>query len=113
MFWIWGQLKKKLKPIFKKILDNPLLVLAPGANFEEATMDGKPWVRPEVMYAIWQLSSSLLHLKGLTEAFFIGALTIWRRFTTEFAPRGLIDTASSELRALAWMPTTKVCVSCG
>ncbi|KIJ53850.1 hypothetical protein M422DRAFT_242112 [Sphaerobolus stellatus SS14] len=90
----------------EKILANPMLLLASDANFEDATLDGKPWVRPEVMYAIWRLAPTLPHLKGLTVAFFTSALETWRRFITEYAPGGLIATASSKLHALAWMPTT-------
>jgi hypothetical protein len=36
-------------------------------------------------------------------AFFKGAAETWKRFTSEFAPGGLIDEASQEEHDLAWM----------
>ncbi|KIJ31792.1 hypothetical protein M422DRAFT_266547 [Sphaerobolus stellatus SS14] len=82
------------------------LCLASDAKFEAATMNGRPWVRPEVMYAIWRLAPALPHLEELTIGFFAGALVTWRRFTTEYAPDDPISKISPDLRALAWMPTT-------
>ncbi|KIJ29200.1 hypothetical protein M422DRAFT_188816 [Sphaerobolus stellatus SS14] len=101
-----GPTHKRVEAHMEKILANPMILLASDANFEEATLNGKPWIRPEVMYVIWKLKPTLPHLKGLTVAFFTGALETWRRFTAEYAPGGLIATASPRLRALAWMPTT-------
>ncbi|KIJ34068.1 hypothetical protein M422DRAFT_263860 [Sphaerobolus stellatus SS14] len=90
----------------EKIIANPAVLLSSGAQFAEATLDGNLWVRSEVMYAIWKLAPNLLHLESLTVAFFTGALETWRRFTAEYAPGGLIATASPSLHAIAWMPTT-------
>ena len=42
----------------------------------------------------------------LLVAFFGGAFETWKRFTSEFAPGGLIDEATAEEKALAWMPAT-------
>ncbi|KAF8960711.1 hypothetical protein BDZ97DRAFT_1597629, partial [Flammula alnicola] len=39
-------------------------------------------------------------------AFFRGALATWERFSSEFAPGGLIDESSAEEKHLAWMPAT-------
>ena len=39
-------------------------------------------------------------------AFFTGADETWTHFTSEFAPGGLIDAATTEERNLAWMPAT-------
>src|SRR6266540_716700 len=48
----------------------------------------------------------LPYLKELLVAFFTGADETWTRFTSEFAPGGLIDAATTEERDLAWMPAT-------
>ncbi|KIJ42100.1 hypothetical protein M422DRAFT_171470 [Sphaerobolus stellatus SS14] len=101
-----GPFHSKVEAHMERIIADPMLILAFDAKFESATMDGKPWDRPEVMYAIWRLQLTLPHLKGLLVSFFTGALETWRRFTSEFAPGGLISNASPTLRALAWMPTT-------
>jgi hypothetical protein len=48
----------------------------------------------------------LPHLKPLLVRFFQGAAKGWKRFTSEFAPGGLIDEATVEEKDLAWLPTT-------
>ncbi|KAF8958266.1 hypothetical protein BDZ97DRAFT_1706198, partial [Flammula alnicola] len=42
----------------------------------------------------------------ITVAFFRGSLATWERFSSEFAPGGVIDEASAEEKHLAWMPAT-------
>ena len=49
------------------------------------------------------MKPSLLHLKTLLVAFFRGALVTWKRFTSKFAPGGLIDEATPDEKHLAWM----------
>ncbi|KAH8822347.1 hypothetical protein DL96DRAFT_1748615 [Flagelloscypha sp. PMI_526] len=51
-----------------------------------------------------QVNCSLVH--QLLVAFLQGALATWVRFSTEFAPGGLIDLASIDFRLFAWMPAT-------
>lgn len=46
------------------------------------------------------------HFKALTVAFFVGLAPVWERFSAEFAPGGLIDTATDDELAQAWMPST-------
>ena len=48
----------------------------------------------------------LPYLKPLLVRFFQGAAKGWKRFTSEFAPGGLIDEATLEEKDLAWLPTT-------
>ncbi|KAJ7101998.1 hypothetical protein C8R44DRAFT_843406, partial [Mycena epipterygia] len=43
---------------------------------------------------------------AITMAFFRGALTTWTRFSSEFAPGGVIDQCSATEKELAWMPST-------
>jgi hypothetical protein len=52
------------------------------------------------------MKPELPHLANVLVAFLKGALTTWKRFTTEFVPGGLIDEASAEQKDLAWMPAT-------
>ena len=47
---------------------------------------------------------TLPHFCNLLIAFFKGAAQTWERFTSEFAPGGLIDEATAEERELAHMP---------
>src|SRR3984893_17631597 len=69
-------------------------------------MDGKEWERPEVMQAIWAIAPELPCLKPVLVAFLTGAAKTWKCFTSEFAPGGLIDEATTEEKDLAWMPPT-------
>lgn len=48
----------------------------------------------------------LPHFRELLIAFLMGARETWKRFTSEFAPGGLIDEATAEEKELAWMPAT-------
>jgi hypothetical protein len=72
-------------------------------------MNGQEWQTPSAFIAIQSLAPSLPHLKPLLVAFFKEAAETWKRFTSEFAPEGLIDEASQEERDLAWMlPTNDI-----
>ncbi|KAH8809703.1 hypothetical protein DL96DRAFT_1426901, partial [Flagelloscypha sp. PMI_526] len=51
-----------------------------------------------------QLDRTLVHRLLIT--FLQGALATWVRFSAEFAPGGLIDSASVDFRLSAWMPPT-------
>jgi len=52
------------------------------------------------------MASQLPYLQPLLVAFCKGAAETWKRFTSEFAPGGLIDEATVEEKDLAWMPPT-------
>ncbi|KAF8815542.1 hypothetical protein BYT27DRAFT_7225035 [Phlegmacium glaucopus] len=60
----------------------------------------------EIVNAIQKMSPELPYLEPLLVSFFKGASETWKRFTSEFAPGGLIDEATVEERELAWMPAT-------
>ncbi|KAJ7037747.1 hypothetical protein C8F04DRAFT_1180214 [Mycena alexandri] len=64
------------------------------------------WEDPAAIDAVLRLMPTLPHLKEIVVAFFRGALATWIRFSSEFAPGGLIDEASATERQLAWMPAT-------
>ena len=57
---------------------------------------------PAVVEKILDLIPTLPHFHDLLIAFFNGAAETWERFTSEFAPGGLIDEATVEERELAW-----------
>lgn len=101
-----GPLHTSLKNHIQNLINNPDLVLAKGATFELAALDGKPWYNPKAVDAVLDLAPTLPHLKPLFVAFLEGALTTWERFTTEFETGGAIDMASNAERELAFMPST-------
>jgi len=65
---------------------------------------GDEWQHPNIFKSINNLG--LPYLEELLIAFFTGADETWTCFTSEFAPGGLIDVATTEERDLAWMPAT-------
>jgi hypothetical protein len=101
-----GPLHFRVQDHIEKIIQDPYLLLPPHGSYESGAMDGKPWENPEVMGAIFILSSSLPYLVPVLVAFFKGALVTWKRFTTEFQEGGEIDKATTEEKAQAWMPPT-------
>ncbi|KAJ6614610.1 hypothetical protein B0H10DRAFT_1803172, partial [Mycena sp. CBHHK59/15] len=71
-----------------------------------ASLDGQGWEDSDAIEAVIERMTDLPHLKPITVAFFRGALATWVKFSSEFAPGGLIDEASPTERQLAWMPST-------
>jgi hypothetical protein len=83
--------------------------LGSSASYETATLDGKPFERPEAFYAIQRIaqdSDKYHYLRHLLVAFFEGALDTWVRFCAEFTPGGVIDKSSTAQREVAYMKTT-------
>jgi hypothetical protein len=101
-----GPLHVLVQEFVEKIIEDPELLVSLDVSHVEATLDGKEWDSPETIAAIIKLMPTLPHLKEITVAFFKGTLATWKRFSAEFAPGGLIDTASATERQLAWMPPT-------
>ncbi|KAJ3765295.1 hypothetical protein FB446DRAFT_709582 [Lentinula raphanica] len=58
------------------------------------------------MKAVRELSPRLPHFQNITLAFIRGSLATWERFSSEFAPGGLIDEATPAEKLLAWRPAT-------
>jgi hypothetical protein len=80
--------------------------LSAYATFTTGAMDGKEWEKPGVVDAILKRASELPHLSHVLVVFFKGACGTWKRFTTEFTPGGVIDSATDLQKELAWMPAT-------
>ncbi|KAE9404035.1 hypothetical protein BT96DRAFT_989762 [Gymnopus androsaceus JB14] len=57
-------------------------------------------------HRIGSASPAITSSRDITVAFFRGSLSTWTRFSSEFAPAGLIDLATAEEKYLAWMPAT-------
>ncbi|KZT34690.1 hypothetical protein SISSUDRAFT_1052433 [Sistotremastrum suecicum HHB10207 ss-3] len=58
----------------KAIIQDPSLLVSNNVSCITGAMDGQQWERPEVVYAIQQMSPTLPHLSALLVAFFEGAL---------------------------------------
>jgi hypothetical protein len=101
-----GPLHDKVYKHIMRIAQDPNFLIGPAVTFEMGAMDGKQWERPDVLHAIWALAPTLPYLKPVLVAFFEEAGKTWKRFTSEFAPGGLIDEATIEEKDLAWMPPT-------
>ncbi|SJL16076.1 uncharacterized protein ARMOST_19592 [Armillaria ostoyae] len=103
-----GPLHTDIRDHCQKIIDDPELLLVSDSDefYVDASFDGKPWERPEVVKACHDLVPKLQDVKTMLIKFFEGALTTWIRFSSEYAPGGLIDEATEEERDAAWMPAT-------
>lgn len=101
-----GPLHVLVRDFVKKVIENPELLVSEDATHVDGSLDGLKWDNPSAVAAVLKHVSTLPHLKAITVAFFQGALTTWERFSAEFAPGGLIDTASADEKHLAWMPAT-------
>ena len=102
-----GPLHHQVVQHVRKIANDPgLLISDDEGSYKCAALDGKPWHQAAVVMTVLGMKDSLPHLKELITAFFLGSLATWERFTSEFAPGGLIDMSTVEERDLAWMPST-------
>ena len=101
-----GPLHKRVHNHIKKFIADPSLLLGPDASYEAGSFDGLQWENPEVFEAIQKLIPTLPHLSTALVAFLKGAAVTWERFTSEFAPGGLIDEASSAVKDLVFLPST-------
>jgi len=99
-----GPLHKKVSTHTHTIIANPYILLCKNPSNITASLEGDEWQHPNIFKCIYDLK--LPYLKELLVAFFTGADETWTRFTSEFAPNGLIDGATTEERDLAWMPAT-------
>ena len=103
-----GPFHSRVYDHMQKIIENPDILIGNDLDLSEsyktATLDGEEWQNPAVVKKIFDLMPTLPHFRDLLIAFFKGAAETWERFTSEFAPGGLIDEATAEERELAHMP---------
>jgi hypothetical protein len=98
-----GPLHQKVSTHIQTIITSPSNLLCENPSADTASL-GDEWQHPNIFKSIRDLD--LPYLEELLVAFFTGAEETWTRFTSEFAPDGLIDAATTEERDLAWMPAT-------
>ncbi|KAJ6632369.1 hypothetical protein B0H10DRAFT_2206734 [Mycena sp. CBHHK59/15] len=84
-----GPLHDLMKAHCRLVIDNPNLLLSPTASYETATLDSKPFQRPEIFYMLQSRNQARSEedrviMRELLIAFLTGALETWERFTTEF-----------------------------
>ena len=101
-----GPLHSRVYKHIEMVIENPDLLLGKEISPSTATLNGENWQNPSVILKIQELEPSLPHLRELLVVFFQAALETWERFTSEFAPGGAIDQATTEEKELAWLPAT-------
>ncbi|KDQ11676.1 hypothetical protein BOTBODRAFT_113985 [Botryobasidium botryosum FD-172 SS1] len=101
-----GAKHKEVIDFLDLLLRDRQLLLSPSASYETGSLDGKPWERPEAIYAVQRLAPKLPHLEGALIAFLEGARDTWVRFTSEFAEGGKIATASASKKCCTFMKPT-------
>ena len=89
-----------------KLINDPNILLGENASYETASLDGDEWQNSKVVAQILKSIPELPYFCDVLVAFLKGAAETWKRFTSEFAPGGLIDEATLEEKSLAWMPAT-------
>ncbi|KAJ7130410.1 hypothetical protein C8R44DRAFT_613676 [Mycena epipterygia] len=104
-----GPLHAEIQDHCAMLLATPDLVLDfDGEQYRIATFDGQPVARDEVMVEIKRLyaSGKLLYIREMFVRFFEGAKSTWLRFSSEFAPGGLIDGLNDAEKGRIWLPAT-------
>ncbi|KAJ7482106.1 hypothetical protein B0H11DRAFT_1724107 [Mycena galericulata] len=103
-----GGLHGKVKEHLKKIIAHPKLVTGTDAAYTTATLNGRMWEKPEVVYAALARISEwkLEHVDALVVAYCTGALATWARFDTEWSEEGPISKLSPENIERAWLEVT-------
>ena len=96
----------KVEQHMDKVISNPDILLSVDATYTTGAMDGQEWEKPNIMATILKQAPELPHLSSVLVVFFKGARGTWKRFTTEFTPGGIIDSATDGQKELAWMPAT-------
>ncbi|TFK17573.1 hypothetical protein FA15DRAFT_710670 [Coprinopsis marcescibilis] len=100
-----GPLHKNFHTHILRVINNPALILN-SCNYKTATADGEPWESQKVVECIQSLIPTFPSFEPMFVAGLQGAAATWSRFTSKFAPGGLIDEATQEERDLAWMAPT-------
>jgi hypothetical protein len=101
-----GPFHQKVKDHVQKIIDQPDLLIGNSVTHTTGALDGKLWHNPEAVEIILKKKTEFPYLKELLVAFFKGASDGWSRFTSEFAPGGIIEESTVEEKDLAYLPAT-------
>ncbi|KAJ7308752.1 hypothetical protein DFH08DRAFT_975088 [Mycena albidolilacea] len=95
-----------LLSVDQRKLDDPDLQSGSDMLYATVALDAQPWEDEDAVDAVVKPVPRLINLRPITLDFFRGALATWIRFSAEFAPGGLIDTASPAEQQAAWMSST-------
>ncbi|KAJ7687490.1 hypothetical protein B0H17DRAFT_1136218 [Mycena rosella] len=103
-----GEFHENVKAHLRRIIANPKLITSPDMTHQTATLDGKPWTKPEVVYAALAMISrwGLTHIDSIIVAFCQGALDDWDSFSEEWKEDGAIAKLSPENIERAWLKVT-------
>lgn len=106
-----GDLHRKLLVFCDQIATNPRLLLGDNpvdsSGWEQRTLDGKPWVDPQLIAAICVMAPELPDLEEAPSDMFSGAAEGWCQFTPEFAVGGALEHLTPEQRAqIGFIPAT-------
>ncbi|KAJ7192550.1 hypothetical protein GGX14DRAFT_335942, partial [Mycena pura] len=86
------------------VIADPDIIMGPNLSYATASMDGKPWERPEAMYAAHALLPTLPRneVQVVLVEFLKGAQKRWRRFGSDILETQLTDAQKCK----AMMPAT-------
>ncbi|KAJ6483561.1 hypothetical protein C8R47DRAFT_1132582 [Mycena vitilis] len=103
-----GAFHEKVKAHLRKIIANPKLITGADMCFETATLNGRLWEKPEVVYAALRRISEwkLEYVDELIVAYCKGALATWDRFDVEWREDGPISKLSPQNIERAWLEVT-------
>ncbi|KAJ7713508.1 hypothetical protein DFH07DRAFT_974711 [Mycena maculata] len=103
-----GPLHQNVQEHLKKIAANPKLVTGSDTTPETASLNGRMWEKPEVVYAALARISEwkLEHVDALVVRYCKGALDTWPCFSAEWAEDGPISKLSPEDIERAWLEVT-------
>ncbi|KAL1732840.1 hypothetical protein EV714DRAFT_270463 [Schizophyllum commune] len=104
-----GPLHADVREHCQHLIDDPQLILDFASRSHiDATLDGQPFARPEVVDAIAQLvkEGRLKNLRQMLVSFIEGAKVTWLRFSSEYAPGGVIDGMSEDERSHVFLNAT-------
>ncbi|KAJ7094953.1 hypothetical protein C8R44DRAFT_951203, partial [Mycena epipterygia] len=103
-----GDLHRRYKSHLEKVINDPKLITGPETTYKTATLNGRLWQKPEVVYAALHRISEwdLIYVDELLVAYCKGALITLARFTTEWADDGAISKLSPENMERAWLEVT-------
>ncbi|KAJ7429955.1 hypothetical protein B0H11DRAFT_1693266, partial [Mycena galericulata] len=104
-----GPLHKDIRDHCQLLIEQPNLIL----DFDKeiyvlATFDGQPLTNTAVVDQIKVLHDmgNLPYLEEMFVAFLEGAMATWIRFSSEYAPGGVIDGLSDSQKGRIWLPAT-------
>jgi hypothetical protein len=104
-----GWLVEKITAYSGLIIADPELLLARDSNTADglpSTIDGSPWLEPELFDAIQSLLSELPYLRQAIGRMFEWALDKWVTFCAEYNEGDTIDSLADEEIEGIWMPNT-------